>query len=568
MNNFHVLRLRECLRVLYAPDSAQQTLERLLSVIDAAKTRFSSAKLDELFSEQDVILITYGDSLYAENELPLQTLHRFVRHYLADTISAIHILPFYPYSSDDGFSVIDYYAVRPELGGWEDIARLGEVADLMFDAVINHMSAQSNWFHYFLQGQMDFASSFVTALPDADLRMVTRPRTTPLLTPFTRADDELVHVWTTFSADQVDLNYADPLMLVRMIEVLLFYVEKGARFIRLDAIAYLWKEIGSSCIHLPQTHAVIQLMRAILDIVAPSVVLITETNVPHDENISYFGDGSNEAQMVYNFTLPPLLFHTLLSGNATKLVEWINSLATPSARTTFFNFSASHDGIGVRPVEGILTPAELAALISCVERRGGRVSYKNNPDGSRSPYELNITYVDAICDPNTPMTQQVKRFILSQAIMLTLAGVPAVYIHSLLGSRNDREGMEQSGQPRRINRARLPFTKIEAELKNPNGFRAQVFKSYQQLLKVRSSHLAFHPKATQKAVNLHKGSVISIYRTAVDGSEVLLALFNVSSVHQVVDLGRQNLYDIYHQTDISGSQIMLEPYDFRWILLG
>src|SRR5690606_35016656 len=108
------------------------------------------------------------------------------------------------------------------------------------------------------------------------------------------------------SADQVDLNFKNPAVLLATTRALLFYVEHGAKFIRLDAIAYLWKEIGTPCIHLPQTHQVIQLMRAVLDEVAPDVRLITETNVPHPDNISYFGAGTNEAQLVYNFALPPL----------------------------------------------------------------------------------------------------------------------------------------------------------------------------------------------------------------------------------------------------------------------
>ncbi|HLU09627.1 MAG TPA: alpha-amylase family glycosyl hydrolase, partial [Oceanobacillus sp.] len=350
-------RISLLLHRLYDADTAQSTLNRVMTLLDNA--RLPAFEDGERFSERDVFLITYGDTLQRESEPPLRTLHHFLNQWVKGAISTIHILPFYPYSSDDGFSVIDYYAVNPDLGTWEDVAALGQDFRLMFDAVINHMSARSEWFQRFLADEPDYRELFAVASPDQDLSLVTRPRTSPLLTPFQKANGETIHVWTTFSDDQVDLNYQNPDTLLRILDVLLFYVRQGAQVIRLDAIAYAWKEIGTNCIHLAQTHALIQLLRAALDHVAPQVILITETNVPHAENVSYFGNGYDEAQMVYNFTLPPLLFHTMLAGNANQLSAWANTLITPSEQTTFFNFTASHDGIGVRPVEGILSQGEL-----------------------------------------------------------------------------------------------------------------------------------------------------------------------------------------------------------------
>jgi sucrose phosphorylase len=162
--------------------------------------------------------------------------------------------------------------------------------------------------------------------------------------------------------------------------------------------------------------------------VAPDVVIITETNVPHAENISYFGNGRDEAQLVYNFTLPPLLFYSFVKEDSTILSRWARDLHLPSSQNTFFNFTASHDGIGVRPLEGILPPEELQALIEIVNANGGKVSYKQNPDGTESPYELNITYVDAIlADQNST---RADKFLASQAIQYVLPGVPATYILS------------------------------------------------------------------------------------------------------------------------------------------
>ena len=318
-----------------------------------------------LFNEQDVILITYSDLLSQPHQPPLQSLRNFHQDYLSDTINTIHLLPFFPYSSDDGFSVIDYKAVDPALGDWQDIAQFtSQGVKLMFDAVINHISAQSDWFQNYLEGDPHFRNYFIEVDPEVDLSLVTRPRALPLLTAV-HTNRGTRHVWTTFSADQIDLNYQNPETLLDVLDVLLFYVKQGADLIRLDAIAYIWKEIGTSCIHLPQTHAIVQLIRAVLDKVAPGVLLITETNVPHEENISYFGNGSNEAHLVYQFSLPPLTAHALITGSAVYLTQWADSLRTLSEETTFFNFNASHDGIGIRPVSGIL-PRKISIYLSHV----------------------------------------------------------------------------------------------------------------------------------------------------------------------------------------------------------
>ncbi len=556
-------RIFTLLQQLYSPEQAAIYQQQLLDMLSKVKLKHMSA--DHYFSERNITLITYGDTLQQASEAPLKTLHHFLKQHLKDVITTVHILPFYPYSSDDGFSVIDYYAVNPDLGTWDDIQHLSSDFRLMFDGVINHMSAESEWFKGFLAGNADYKGLFRTESPDTDLSSVTRPRTSPLLTAFKKTDGSTVHVWTTFSADQVDLDYSHPETLLRILKVLLFYVEQGASVIRLDAIAYMWKVAGTSSIHLPQTHAIIQLMRAALDVVAPEVILITETNVPHAENISYFGNNSYpEAQLVYNFTLPPLLFYTLTVGDAYKLSTWINTLTTPREHTTFFNFTASHDGIGVRPVEGILNATELKQIVDKVESSGGLVSYKTNSDGSHSPYELNITYVDAIIDHNEPVAQQVARFLVSQAVMLSLAGVPAIYIHSLIGSHNDLEGVKQAGYARAINRRKVDVSEISGELDDLSSFRAQVFSGYSHMIQVRMQYAAFHPNGKQQARTLADGRVLILERTSPDHSEHVLCLFNIGAETETVETPFASSTDLLTQENCE-KLITLAPYQTRWL---
>src|SRR5437588_7624959 len=425
-------------------------------------------------TQRDCLLITYGDQVREPGSAPLRTLAASLERHVTDIVTAVHLLPFYPSSSDDGFSVVDHRAVDPALGTWDDVCQLGQRFELMFDAVFNHVSASSAWFRGFLAGEPRYRDWFITVADDPDLSRVVRPRTLPLLTTFATAGGP-ARVWTTFSADQVDVDVRNPDVLLALLDVLLFYLARGARFIRLDAIAYLWKEIGTPCIHLPQTHRVVQLMRAVLDQVAPRALLITETNVPHRDNVAYFGDGGNEAQLVYNFALPPLVLHSIANGSAEALSRWASGLALPSDRVTFLNFLASHDGIGVNPVRGILGDAEIDALVQLAPAHGGYVSYKHNPDGTRSPYELNVSYFDALSDPaaDEPLDRQVARFAVAHAIMLALPGMPGLYFHSLFGSRGDRAGAEASGIPRRVNRQKLVRPELERELDDPAPRRAR-----------------------------------------------------------------------------------------------
>lgn len=544
-------RLSQLLHSIYPASQAAALPAELVQLCQSVPGLKSGA--GEL-SERDALLITYADQLREPERAPLATLADFTKTHLAGVVSGVHLLPFYPWSSDDGFSVKDFFAVAPAFGDWPDIDRFRPDFDLMFDAVFNHMSAQGEWFQKFLADEPAFRDFFVTVTGNPDLSQVVRPRALPLLTEFQTARGP-EKVWTTFSADQVDLNFKHPAVLLATIRALLFYVQHGAKFIRLDAIAYLWKEIGTNCIHLPQTHQVIQLMRAVLDEVAPGVRLITETNVPHSDNISYFGDGTNEAQLVYNFALPPLVLHSLATGNAEKLTRWAASLTTPSPQTTFFNFLASHDGIGMNPARGILSQTEIDALVQRATDHGGFVSYKHNSDGSKSPYELNITYFDALSNPTAtePEVTQINRFLVAHAIMFALSGVPGIYFHSLFGSRNDRPGAETSRIPRRINRQKLSRAELEAELARPDSLRTRVFTGLRNLLQQRRKNPAFAPSATQRLLELDS-RVFALERISTSGKHRVLCMQNVAN--EPVSVG---------PTAELKSAITLAPYEARWI---
>ena len=449
--------------------------------------------------EGDTVLIAYGDQFHgpphdqtdARPNSPLGYLHRFMNTELEKLISGVHILPFSPYSSDDGFSVIDYRQVDAAVGDWKDIEALGSDYRFMADLVLNHCSAQSEWFQAFMRDETPYRDYFITVAPGSDTSMVFRPRALPLLHPFQTAAGEQV-VWTTFSSDQVDLNYANPEVLLEMLDILLQYVASGARVIRLDAIAYVWKELGTSCLHHPNAHAIVRLFRAVLATIAPGVLIITETNVPHEENISYFGAGDDEAHLVYNFSLPPLTLDAFLRGDAQHLSRWAATLSPPSPGVAFFNFLASHDGIGLLPARGYLSRSEMDNLLQTVLRRGGRISTKMTADGE-IPYEANINYLSAITDPDWSIAMRAAAFLTAQAIMLAMAGLPAIYVHSLVGSLNWQAGVEQTGANRAINRQKLGYDQLLTELATAGSLRNVVFAGYKRLLRARAAVDAFHP---------------------------------------------------------------------------
>jgi glucosylglycerate phosphorylase len=559
-------RIAMLLCQLYGEREGPCAFERIRILMASTAKHLPPSTAERIPDEKEVILITYADTLRQPQHPPLQTFHTFAQRYLKQTVSTIHFLPFFPFSSDDGFSVIDYLQIDPGLGSWDDVHTFTSDFRLMFDWVINHVSAKSPWFKGYLDAEPQYHRLAIEVDPSEDLSMVTRPRSLPLLTPYEKMDGRTAYLWTTFSADQIDLNFRSIDVLVDMVRVMLAYVEHGAAILRLDAIAYLWKEIGTACIHLPQTHMMVKLFRAILDAIAPHVLLITETNVPHKENISYFGAAGDEAQVVYNFSLPPLLLYCILNEDVSHLSRWAKTLDLPDKRTTFLNFTASHDGIGVRPLEGIIPSEEIDTLVAVVTSNGGAVSYKQNPDGTESPYELNITYVDAVRgDGADGDVMHARRFLATQAIALVLPGVPAIYIHSLLGSRNWGEGVRLTGRARTINRAKLDMDHLISEIENPQTFRSRVFSAYRAMIDIRRMQPAFHPKAGFDVLEIDR-RVFAIARHG--GGQRLIALTSIAPDEVKVDtkiLGTGSTRDLISNRRFSSGAVAMKPYEILWL---
>lgn len=561
MNNWEN-KLTKRLTYIYGNTISQNQINSFLELVSENADR-NSVPPNEQWNEKDVALITYGDSIIDNKISPLESLHDFLNTKLQGIINTVHILPFFPFSSDDGFSVIDFKAVNPELGDWGVIKKIANDFKLMADLVINHTSSKSKWFQNFLNAHGEGIDYFIEEKPNTDLSKVTRPRSTPLLSEY-RTSHGVKHVWTTFSNDQIDLNFGNPDLMIAMFEIFIYYLKQGAKIIRLDAIAFLWKEIGTTCLHLPQTHEIVKLMRDVGELVSPDVIILTETNVPNKENLSYFGS-SDEAHMVYQFSLPPLLLHALNSGNSQYLNNWAQSIPDLEKNCTFFNFTSSHDGIGVRPLEGLLPEEEKELLYRDIKKSGGMISMKSNTDGSTSPYELNITYYDALKRTRNGLDNfHAQRFICSQTIMLSLKGLPAFYIHSLLASPNYLKGVEQTGRARTINREKLHKKQLYSELKDEDK-RGYVFNELVALINLRKKIKAFHPSAKQKTLDFGDGC-FAILRFDENGNK-LLSVSNITNNECEIELDNKEplLYDLISETKLNSNIVKLNAYQTVWL---
>ncbi|MDG2127333.1 MAG: sugar phosphorylase [Fuerstiella sp.] len=564
-------QLRQHLLLLYPDGNADLLAGKVAAVFDGFDKRVP-LPLDELWSEEDGLLITYGDSITAPDEKPLQTLARFLNTRVEDAFSSVHILPFCPFSSDDGFAVIDYASVNPDLGDWADAAAVSDRYRLMADLVINHVSSQSEWFQNYCEGREPGASYFVEAAAGDDLSQVVRPRASALLRP-TETPDGIKHVWCTFSHDQIDLDFRNPQVLLEFLHVIRLYIEQGVSIFRLDAIGFLWKEPGTACMHLPQTHEVVRLIRTVTDFFAPGTLLITETNVPNHENLSYFGN-RNEAHVIYNFSLAPLLVHSLLTGRTEYLKRWMMSMPPAPVGCTYLNFTASHDGIGMRPAEGLLSDEEQLQMVETIHQFGGRISTRRGADEAEHVYELNISLFDALKGTTEGEDNwQVDRFLCSQTVMLGLEGIPAFYIHSLLATLNDAEAVAHSGQNRSINRHKWDYDDLQAALNDELSDHSLVFHELIRRLNIRQRQPAFHPNATQFTLQLD-APFFAFWRQSRERNQSIFALHNMTAVAQQLRLADLNLISLDRWQDPIAeiyfddltATVTIEPYQCLWIM--
>ncbi len=563
-------KISSILRTIYKPSLNERDIDHLKDQIIQIIKKFNqnNSKKKLTISEKTSLVICYGDNVNSNQKSSIQVFQNFFKKNLKKYFDAIHFLPFYPSSSDSGFAVKDHYKIEKRIGSWSDIKKISKSSHVMADIVINHSSARGLWFKNFLKKKRPGKDYFLTVNSKFNTSKVVRPRDHKLLKKidiFGKSD----FLWRTFSADQIDLDFKNPSVLLRFIKIMVHLVSNGVTIFRLDAIAYLWKKNGTNCINLKQTHEIVKLLRLISNLLNVETIIITETNLPEKENLSYFGK-NDEANWIYNFSLPPLLIHAFLFENSSYLNKWSKKLPNAKFQNSYLNFIASHDGIGMRPTEGILNKRSLSNFLKRLKKNGSKFSYRKIQNKSKKVYEANITVFDALkksdADPNGKFF--LERYIAAHAIMISFEGVPAIYFNSLFGKSNDEAKYVITGNNRDINRYKWNYENITKNLKDKNSKQSIFYQNLGKLLEIKRKQKAFHPNA--KRLNINLGSKIFCYeRISLDKKQTIICITNLSTKLQYIKINK----NLIKYRDLLGrktfftldKKIKLDPCQTIWL---
>ena len=565
--------LRTLLSDLYPDDSSskvESVSSQLLQILSQPSGDGDMATPPDRWDARDAVLITYADTMTGEDASALQCLRGFVNRHLLPFAAVVHVLPFLKSTSDGGFAVASHTLLEERFGDWSDLAALAEGRRLMADLVLNHVSASHPWVQEFLRDEEPGLSCVLAAEPDPCWSDVVRPRSSSLFTQL-RGPNGPRQVWTTFGPDQVDLDWRSPEVLLGFARLLQRMVRHGVRWIRLDAVGFVWKQPNTSCIHLPEAHRLVQVLRCLLDQACQRGVVVTETNVPEQENLSYLRSG-DEAHLAYNFPLPPLLLEACVSGRADLLNAWLNGWPALPAQTGLLNFTACHDGVGLRPLEGLMPQARLLQLLIGCEQRGGLVSHRMLSNGDEVPYEINISWWSAMADGGIdPSHWQRERFLLTQLLVMALPGVPAFYLPALLAEPNDLGRFRRTGHRRDLNRPQFRTAALERRLADPDADAAVLLPMLRRALAVRADQPALHPSADFKVLSSDRMDRVILQRSCAE--QTLVAVHNFTASRLTLRLSRlegdpgRPWADCLSGRTLPPQQLhSLEPYAVHWLV--
>ena len=571
------LKIDKLLKTIYSNNTTEEInfiSNQLLQILDdfSEKSAYEEKRDEERWNESHSVLITYADSIYKNGEATLKTLNELLSKHFGSLSKVVHILPFLKSTSDGGFAVSSYDSLEEKFGGWDDLKSISKNHDLMADLVLNHVSSSHPWVQQFIKSQEPGISNVFSPKQNLDWSNVVRPRSSSLFSQI-NTDDGPKQVWTTFGPDQIDLNWHNPKMTLEFLNLIITYLSNGIKWLRLDAVGFIWKESGTTCLHLPKAHSIVKLLRVLLNNLLDDGVLITETNVPQKENLSYL-ISDDEAHMAYNFPLPPLLLEAIITSRADILNSWIFDWPILPEDTTLFNFTASHDGVGLRALEGLMNEQRIKDLLINCEKRGGLVSHRRLSNGDDKPYELNISWWSAMEDSSRDAKRfQYERFILSQLLVMALKGVPAFYLPALLASENDIKSFSMTGQRRDLNREKFKSENLSAVLNNPESNANKNLKYLRNAMDVRSKLKQFHPCSQMKCLSKGRSDIVVIKRGK--GPESVFAIHNMTEnkinyqlndndLPKIID-NDFNTHDFLTSTKYNCKNISLDPFQVIWL---
>ena len=571
------LKLNKLLKTIYSNNTTEEInfiSNQLLQILDnfSEKSAYEEISNKERWDESHSVLITYADSIYKNGEPTLITLGDLLSKHFGSLSKVVHILPFLKSTSDGGFAVSSYDSLEEKFGCWDDLKSISKNHVLMADLVLNHVSSSHPWVQQFIKSQEPGISNVFSPEQNLDWSNVVRPRSSSLFSQI-NTEDGPKQVWTTFGPDQIDLNWHNPKMTLEFLNLIISYLANGIKWLRLDAVGFIWKESGTTCLHLPKAHSIVKILRILLNDLLNDGVLITETNVPQKENLSYLIP-EDEAHMAYNFPLPPLLLEAIITSKADILNSWIFDWPRLPDDTTLFNFTASHDGVGLRALEGLMNEQRIKDLLINCEKRGGLVSHRRLSNGVDKPYELNISWWSAMEDSSRDFNRfQFERFILTQLLVMALKGVPAFYLPALLASENDIKSFSTTGQRRDLNREKFKSDNLLSVFNNPESNANKNLKYLCNAMDVRSELKQFHPCSEMKCLSKGRSDIVVIKRGK--GPESVFAIHNMTENKINYQLNDNdltekidndfNMRDFLTSTKYNCKNISLDPFQVVWL---
>ena len=512
-------------------------------------------------------------------------------------VNYLHLMPLLDSpegKSDGGYAVADFGKVRPDLGTMEDLAALTETChkkglSVCLDFVMNHTSEEHEWAKRARAGEKEFQDRyfFFDSFEIPGQYEKTCPQVFPTTAPgnFTWLEDEKKFVMTTFYPYQWDLNYRNPVVFHDMTDCLLNLTNQGVDIIRIDAVPYIWKELGTTCRNLPQVHSIVRMLRMICEIVCPGVLLLGEVVMEPVKVVPYFGTVEKpECHMLYNVTTMATTWHTAATGDVALLKRQMDIVNTLPKEYVFLNYLRCHDDIGWGLDYDWLKTAKNMEEVPHKKYLNDYLTGKwpgsyargelYNDDPASGDARLCGTTASlcglegALEEGNEEAAARAVRFIkMLHGYMLVQSGIPVIYSGDEIGQLNDNEyhkDPKKAEDSRYLHRGSFSWEKAELR-KEEGSYQKEIFDCIRRMEDLRAMHPVFLNQAAVWTADTYDAAVLCVNRTFED--EKLTALFNFAGEERTAWINEDGMYvDLMSGERMEGKEVQLPAYGMRWLL--
>ncbi len=511
-------------------------------------------------------------------------------------VRCLHLMPLLDSpetDNDGGYAVSDFTRVKPSLGTMDDLKELAREChrrkiSLCLDFVMNHTSREHEWALRARAGEKEYQDRYFF-FDNYDIPSqyeATCPQVFPTTAPgnFTWLEDAQKFVMTTFYPYQWDLNYRNPDVFNAMVDNLLNLANHGVDVVRIDAVPYIWKELGTSCRNLPQVHTIVRMMRMICEVVCPSVLLLGEVVMEPAKVVPYFGTVEKpECHMLYNVTTMASIWHTLATGKVSLLKHQMDVINELPREYVFLNYLRCHDDIGWGLEYAWLQKEDMEEV---PHKKFLNTYFTGNWPGSRARGELyndDPSSGDArLCGTTASLCgleaaraegngEEEKRAVdcdlMLHTCMMTLSGIPMLYSGDEIGQLNDysyRQNPAKAADSRYVHRGAFSWEAAERR-KEPETAENRLFHGIRRLEDLRKSRKVFSGEAAVRTAETYDPSLLCLVRE-YDG-EKLVALFNFSGEGKTAWIWEPGEYeDLLSGEKLEGEGVPMPPYGARWMI--